>query len=245
MARSEDPLDRRHFLKGAAVGAAAFFTKGPAANAQEAVPAIRGGAPVPASGAVAGAQEVASPGEQDGERSLALGVSVSKQSVAVNGLDPVILFTQATEVPGSPEYAVQHTDGATYLFTSAANRDEFLRNPATYEPAFGGFCGWGVVEYRDVADTERRVNIPHARPSRSSAYLVTQVDGSKRIVGFLNQRMRERFLTDPVFYEKRALMGWELQQINGLVPWSEVADEVRAMRAAQEAYRQIRIGEIP
>ncbi len=234
MARSEYPLDRRRFLKGVAVGAAAFVTKGPAAYAQEAGRPTRAGAQ---------AREVTVEDEQALERSLALGVSVSDQSVAISGLDPVILFRQGTEVPGSPEYAVQHTDGATYWFMSAANRDEFLRSPTTYEPAFGGFCGWGVVEYRDVADTDHALNIPHARPSESGAYIVTGVDGSKRIVGFLNPRMRDRFLTDPEFFEKRAQVGWTLLQTNGLVPWSDVSGDLRGLRAAQNAYREVGIGD--
>ena len=36
-------------------------------------------------------------------------------------------------------FATGH-EGITYYFASAANRDEFRKTPAKYEPAYGGWC---------------------------------------------------------------------------------------------------------
>jgi hypothetical protein len=36
-------------------------------------------------------------------------------------------------------------DGGTYRFVSQANLDAFKADPAKYEPAYGGFCAYGVA----------------------------------------------------------------------------------------------------
>jgi hypothetical protein len=35
-------------------------------------------------------------------------------------------------------------DGATYLFASREHHDLFAKEPAKYEPQFGGYCAYGV-----------------------------------------------------------------------------------------------------
>ena len=44
---------------------------------------------------------------------------------------------------GKPEIKSSY-QGATYLFASAANKDEFDQDPARYAPQYGGFCSYGV-----------------------------------------------------------------------------------------------------
>ena len=59
--------------------------------------------------------------------------------VAIDGYDPVSYFTGADPQPGSPDYEYDWA-GVPWYFSSAANRDVFMRNPAVYAPQYGGHC---------------------------------------------------------------------------------------------------------
>jgi YHS domain-containing protein len=63
--------------------------------------------------------------------------------LAVHGFDVVAYFTKANPVQGDARFAVVHKE-ATYRFASQANLDAFKANPAKYEPAYGGYCAFGV-----------------------------------------------------------------------------------------------------
>ena len=63
--------------------------------------------------------------------------------VAIQGYDPVAFFTDGKPVKGKPEFVAKQ-DGATYRFASTEHRDLFLKEPAKYEPQFGGYCAYGV-----------------------------------------------------------------------------------------------------
>jgi len=65
------------------------------------------------------------------------------EGVAINGYDPVAYFTPGKPMKGSKENAYTY-QGATYYFSSAANREEFKKNPAKYEPAYGGWCSYAM-----------------------------------------------------------------------------------------------------
>lgn len=71
-------------------------------------------------------------------------VNVDAEGVAIRGHDPVAYFTLGKPAVGDNQYSASH-GGARYLFTSAANRDIFLADPAKYSPVFGGFCAMGVA----------------------------------------------------------------------------------------------------
>lgn len=62
---------------------------------------------------------------------------------AIQGYDPVAYFTAGKAVKGSKDFAVYH-QGATYYFSSAANKEEFKKNPAKYEPEYGGWCAYAM-----------------------------------------------------------------------------------------------------
>lgn len=65
--------------------------------------------------------------------------------LAVRGMDVVAYFLQGRPVAGS----AAHTHawrGATWRFSSAANRDRFASDPERYAPAYGGFCAYAVSE---------------------------------------------------------------------------------------------------
>ena len=77
---------------------------------------------------------------QDGQTT----VNVTKDGVAIHGYDAVAYFTEAKPVVGSASFTATH-EGATYRFSSAANRAAFVAQPARYAPQFGGYCAMGVA----------------------------------------------------------------------------------------------------
>ena len=76
-------------------------------------------------------------------------VDVDGNGIAVGGHDPVAYFSDGTPTMGSADHTA-NTDGATYHFVSAANRDQFLADPEKYLPAYGGFCALGVTRSMKV-----------------------------------------------------------------------------------------------
>jgi len=63
--------------------------------------------------------------------------------LAIHGYDAVAYFTEGKPQIGDAKFATVHKD-ATYRFASKANLDAFKANPAKYEPAYGGYCAFGV-----------------------------------------------------------------------------------------------------
>ena len=63
--------------------------------------------------------------------------------LAIHGHDAVAYFTEGKPVVGDAKFAVVHKE-ATYRFASQANLEAFKANPAKYEPAYGGYCAYGV-----------------------------------------------------------------------------------------------------
>jgi len=70
-------------------------------------------------------------------------VNVDDAGVALQGYDPVAFFTDGKPVKGDRSFPARH-GGAIYFFASKANRDLFKAHPEKYEPAFGGYCAYGV-----------------------------------------------------------------------------------------------------
>lgn len=62
----------------------------------------------------------------------------------LKGYDPVAYFTAGRPVKGDPAIKADHA-GVTYRFSSAVNRDSFVKDPAKYAPQYGGFCANGMV----------------------------------------------------------------------------------------------------
>jgi YHS domain-containing protein len=70
-------------------------------------------------------------------------VNVDKNGVGLQGYDPVGFFTQNKPVKGDPK--IKSTiHGVTYYFASADNKTAFDKDPAKYEPQYGGYCAYGV-----------------------------------------------------------------------------------------------------
>ncbi|MEM6677248.1 MAG: YHS domain-containing (seleno)protein [Pseudomonadota bacterium] len=64
---------------------------------------------------------------------------------AIDGTDPVAYFTEGRPVDGSSEFS-HEWNGATWLFSSAENRDLFVADPERYAPQYGGYCAWAVAQ---------------------------------------------------------------------------------------------------
>ena len=70
-------------------------------------------------------------------------LNLDNTGVAIQGYDPVAFFTDGKPVKGKPEFVAKR-DGAVYQFASKEHRDLFTKDPAKYEPQFGGYCAYGV-----------------------------------------------------------------------------------------------------
>lgn len=69
----------------------------------------------------------------------------NRAGVAIDGTDPVAYFLARRPIAGRKEFTHQWM-GATWWFSSAANRDRFIANPNQYAPQYGGFCAWAVSQ---------------------------------------------------------------------------------------------------
>lgn len=63
--------------------------------------------------------------------------------LAAHGFDVVAYFTQGKPVQGKAAHAIVHKE-ATYRFASAEHLAKFQADPSKYEPAYGGYCAYGV-----------------------------------------------------------------------------------------------------
>jgi YHS domain-containing protein len=66
-----------------------------------------------------------------------------EKGVAIQGYDPVAYFLQKKAVKGKSNLATTF-EGVIYYFSSQANKDTFLKNPASYEPQYGGWCAYAM-----------------------------------------------------------------------------------------------------
>lgn len=63
--------------------------------------------------------------------------------VAIKGYDPVAYFVEGKAVQGDEKYSHRWL-GAVWHFSSAQNRDLFMKDPSSYAPQYGGYCADGV-----------------------------------------------------------------------------------------------------
>jgi glc operon protein GlcG len=90
-----------------------------------------------------GASSAATPSESAGTPDAKVLVNVNAEGLALEGHDPVAFFTEKRPVPGRRELESRF-GGATYRFASAENKAAFDTDPARYEPAYGGYCGYAA-----------------------------------------------------------------------------------------------------
>lgn len=66
-----------------------------------------------------------------------------QKTLAIEGYDPVAYQTEGKAVKGDPAIKLIQ-DGATYYFKTEQHRDVFLKSPAQYQPAYGGWCAYAM-----------------------------------------------------------------------------------------------------
>lgn len=75
---------------------------------------------------------------------------LGKQSVGAQGYDVVAYFPEGDTkgngraIKGNKKHELVH-NGVRYRFSSDANRQLFQKNPARYEPAYGGWCAYAAA----------------------------------------------------------------------------------------------------
>ncbi len=75
--------------------------------------------------------------------------------IGLRGYSPVSYFEKGMAERGNKQFKAEF-GGINYYFTSAAQRQKFLRTPEKFEPAFGGWCAFGMsVEGRFRIDPEK------------------------------------------------------------------------------------------
>ena len=82
--------------------------------------------------------------------------------LALGGYDPVTYF--GTPRPSKGDKAVTaEVDGVVYRFVSDANRRAFLADPASYKPAYGGWCATAMAERKKVEVNPRNYRVTGGR----------------------------------------------------------------------------------
>jgi len=73
--------------------------------------------------------------------------SLGKAQLALDGYDPVAYFDVGGGEPkrGDKGIEAQHR-GVRYRFASELHREIFLAAPERFEPAYGGWCAWAMVD---------------------------------------------------------------------------------------------------
>ena len=72
-------------------------------------------------------------------------LKLNGNGVAIQGYDPVAFFTDNRPVKGNPLFQSDYR-GAKYYFASAEHKAAFDKEPAKYEPQFGGYCAYGASQ---------------------------------------------------------------------------------------------------
>ncbi len=75
------------------------------------------------------------------------GAKIRREHVILEGYDLVAYFRQERAVRGNPNI-VSTYHGATYLFATKKDKEAFDKNPAKYEPQYGGFCASSLANGR-------------------------------------------------------------------------------------------------
>jgi hypothetical protein len=72
--------------------------------------------------------------------------NLGKDGLALQGFDPVAYFPEGggRALKGLPELALVH-EGVRYHFASEEDRELFRKEPAKYEPRYGGWCAYAMA----------------------------------------------------------------------------------------------------
>ncbi len=67
-----------------------------------------------------------------------------EKGIAISGYDPVAYFTLGKATQGKNTISFTQ-NGATYYFATDANRQLFIKEPAKYQPQYGGWCAYAMA----------------------------------------------------------------------------------------------------
>jgi hypothetical protein len=70
--------------------------------------------------------------------------TIGSPGVAIKGFDAVAYFKDGRSRRGAKVHAFRYK-GVEWHFSSAENMAAFAANPSKYEPAYGGYCAYGVA----------------------------------------------------------------------------------------------------
>jgi YHS domain-containing protein len=71
--------------------------------------------------------------------------NVDENGLALQGYDPISYFDKAGPKAGVARFSSVYR-GITYRFVSAENKAKFEADPAKWEPPYGGWCAWAVID---------------------------------------------------------------------------------------------------
>ena len=74
-----------------------------------------------------------------------------ENKIAIQGFDPVAYFKQSKAIKGKKEISTTY-QGVIYYFSSQSNKDAFTKNPASFEPQFGGWCAYAMGSSGDKVE---------------------------------------------------------------------------------------------
>jgi YHS domain-containing protein len=76
--------------------------------------------------------------------------NLDENGVALGGYDPVSYFDKSGPKEGKPAFTTVYR-GVTYRFASEENKKKFESDPVKWEPPYGGWCAWAVIDGDKVA----------------------------------------------------------------------------------------------
>lgn len=111
-------------------------------------------------------------------------------NLAIRGYDAVAYFDQNAAIEGDKQFESDWM-GATWRFSSAANKALFDANPEQYAPQYGGYCAWAVANNKTAS----------VDPTQFAV-----VDG-KLYLNY-NRSVQERWLKDPAGFIESGDKNW-------------------------------------
>ena len=74
-----------------------------------------------------------------------------EKNVAIQGYDPVAYFKQGKAIKGRKEIAATY-EGVVYYFSTAVNKEFFVKSPSKSEPQYGGWCAFAMGNSNEKVD---------------------------------------------------------------------------------------------
>jgi len=74
-----------------------------------------------------------------------------KNHLAIQGYDPVAYFADGKAVKGTGSFRFEYK-GIIYHFSSEEHKNLFEKNPAKYEPQYGGWCAYAMGDDGDKVE---------------------------------------------------------------------------------------------